>query len=130
MTNDAAEEPETAGAEAPEPAAAEAPESADPADPVETVTAHEEVEVGLVRSVRHGRIILTAVVVFAVLGMIAAMFFPVAEDAEYTLGQVVGYMAVVGAIIGLVLGSLLALLLGLIAKRRRGEARAVQVDVR
>ena len=90
---------------------------------------HEEVEVALVRSVRHGRIIVAAIIVGAILGMIAALLFPVGEEAEYTLGQIVGFMAVIGAAAGLLLGSLLSLLLGLSAKRRRGKARAIQVDV-
>ncbi len=95
----------------------------------ETIASRTQVEVALVRSVRHGRIILTATVVGAALGMIAALLFPVEVGADYELGQIVGLMAVVGAVGGLVLGSVLALVLGVVAKRRRGAALAIQTDV-
>lgn len=97
--------------------------------PDESTVMRENVEVGLIRAVRHGRIIVTATAVFAVLGGIAALVVPVDPDAEYTLGQAVGQMLVVGAIVGLLLGSILALVLGIAVKRRRGAARAHQVDV-
>lgn len=114
---------------------AEPSESAEPSEPAvaqdtETVRVHDDVPVALVRSVRHGRIIVTATAVCAVLGAIAALLFPVAEGAEYTLGQAVGQMLVVGAIAGLVLGAVLSLILGAVARRRRGEALAVHTDVR
>lgn len=92
--------------------------------------AHEPVEVELRRSVRYGRIITSAVVLGIVLGVIVSLFFPVAEDANYELGQVVGLMAVVGGAIGLVLGALFSLLLGIAASRKRGAAIVVQTDVR
>ena len=106
--------------------------AADPAEapqhvPVETRT---QVEVGLERSVRYGRIMIVGGAAGAVLLGVAALFFPVAEDAEYELGQVVGLMAVVGAAAGLALGGILALILSLVAKRSKGAAIAVQTDVR
>lgn len=91
---------------------------------------HAPVEVGLQRSVRYGRIIMTTIGLGAVLGMIASLFFPVIEGADYELGQVVGLMAVVGGAIGLAVGALLSLLLGIVARRSRGAAIAVQTDVR
>lgn len=95
--------------------------------PVETRT---QIEVELVRSVRYGPIMVVGAAIGAVLLGVAALFFPVSDDAEYELGQVVGLMAVVGAAIGLALGGILALILGLVAKRSRGAALAVQTDVR
>lgn len=95
--------------------------------------AHEtstQVEAGLVRSVRYGRIIVGAAVVGGVIAAIAALFFPVAPDATYDLGQAVGLSLVVGAVIGLALGALLSLLLGLTVRRRRGAAIVVLTDVR
>lgn len=104
-----------------EPRIAEAPE------PVETRTT---VEVGLVRSVRYGPIMIGGIIVGAALAALAALFFPIEEGADYTMGQVVGFVAVLGAVIGLALGALLALILGVAAKRRRGAAIAVLTDVR
>lgn len=92
--------------------------------------AHEAVEVELRRSVRYGRIIISTVALGVVVGMVASLFFPVLEGANYELGQVVGLMAVVGGAIGLVVGALVSLLLGIIAGRKRGAAIAVQTDVR
>lgn len=93
-------------------------------------TQHAPTEVGLQRSVRFGRIIIAVAALGAVAGLVASLFFPVQEGANYELGQVAGLMAVVGAAIGLTLGALLALLLGIVAKRKRGAAIAVQTDVR
>lgn len=107
--------------------AASAPEEIQQPEPVETRT---QVEVGLERSVRYLRIMLVFAGIGAVVAAVAALFFPVAEDADYELGQVVGLMLVVGAVVGLTLGALLALLLGLVAKRSKGAAIAVQTDVR
>lgn len=131
MTHDTPEEQARSHDESAE---AEAQEAAEQEAQRETETTpreeiHPEVEVALVRSVRHGRIIVAGIAVGAILGMIAALLFPVGEEAEYTLGQIVGFMAVIGAAAGLLLGSLLSLILGLTAKRRRGAARAIQVDV-
>lgn len=89
-----------------------------------------QLEVGLVRSVRHLRIMLVVAALGAVVGAVSALVFPVAEGADYELGQVVGLSLVIGAVIGLALGALLALILGLVAKRNRGAAIAVQTDVR
>ncbi len=91
---------------------------------------HAPIEVELRRSVRHGRIIIGAVVLGILAGIIASLFFPVLEGANYELRQIAGLMAVVGGAIGLVVGALLSLLLGIIAGRKRGAAIAVQTDVR
>lgn len=91
---------------------------------------HAPVEVELRRSVRYGRIIIGAVVLGALIGAIASLFFPVHEGANYELGQVAGLMLVVGGAVGLILGSIFALVLGIVAGRKRGAALAVQTDVR
>lgn len=89
------------------------------------------VTVDLVRSVRFGRIIVTAIIVGAVAGAVASLLFPVREDiayVQYTLGQIAGFMAVIGAAAGLLVGGIAALLLGVAAKKRRGQAIAVMTD--
>lgn len=91
---------------------------------------HAPVEVELQRSVRIGRIIVVAIALGIVLGALASLFFPVAQDAEYELGQVTGLTAVVGGAIGLGVGAILSLLLGIVARRKRGAAIAVQTDVK
>lgn len=91
---------------------------------------HAPVEVELQRSVRYARVLIGATVIGVILGAVVSLFFPVAEDADYTLGQVAGLSAVIGGVIGLAVGAILALLLGIIAKRSRGAALAVQTDVR
>lgn len=101
-----------------------APETDEPHE-----TRRAEVEVGLERSVRHGRIMLVGAAVGALVAAIAALLLPVAPDANYELGQAVGLALVIGAAIGLALGALLALLLGLAVKRKQGAALAIQVDV-
>ncbi len=104
------------------------PEADAPQEAVEI--AHEPIEVGLQRSVRYGRILVVASVLGALFGAVASLFFPVAEGADYELGQVIGLMVVVGGAIGLALGALLSLVLGLVAARKRGAAIAMQTDVR
>lgn len=94
------------------------------------VTPGDTVEVGLVRSVRFGRIIVTTVIVGAIIAALAALVVPVAPEAGYELGQIVGFMALIGAVIGLALGALLALILASVAKRQRGAALATHTDVR
>ncbi|MFD5601061.1 hypothetical protein ACFWHR_13520 [Leucobacter sp. NPDC058333] len=96
-------------------------------EPVVEVT---EREVTLQRSVRVVRLLIAGIVVGAVVAMLACLFFPVAEGAEYTLGQVVGFMALIGAAIGAGVGGLVALLLGLAVRRQRGTGVAIQSDVR
>ena len=122
-----AESGTTSGSAADEAAQAHAAAEAVPAPAVETSI---QVEVGLERSVRHLRIMLVFAALGAVVAAIAALMFPVAEGADYELGQAVGLMLVVGAVIGFALGALLSLILGLAAKRNRGAAIAVQTDVR
>lgn len=118
------------------------PESSAPASqtsdaPLDTESAEREPvvevaqrEVTLERSVRVGRIVIGGIIAGAVIAMIACLLFPIEEGAEYTLGQVVGFMALIGAAIGACLGGLFALLLGLAVRRQRGTGIAIQSDVR
>lgn len=104
-----------------------APESGVAAEPIET---RREVQVGLQRSVRYGRIIVGGMVLGIIVAVIVAMMLPVAPDADYELGQVVGFSALIGAAIGLAAGAVFGLILGVVAKRQRGAAIAVLTDVR
>lgn len=112
-----ATEPEVAGAEV-EPEA------------VEPVVTEASREVTLQRSVRYGRVLVGIAALGAIIAMLLVLVFPVAEKADYTLGQAVGFMAVIGAAIGLGIGALLSLVLGVIARRSRGSGVAIQSDVR
>jgi len=96
-------------------------------EPVETATT---LEVGLERSVRYGPILIGGAIIGAVIAAVVALLFPISEDAEYTMGQVVGFVAVLGGAAGLALGAVLALVLGRVAKRSRGAGIAVLTDVR
>ncbi|MBL3698954.1 hypothetical protein [Leucobacter luti] len=96
-------------------------------EPIVTVV---EREVTLQRSVRYGRVIVGFALLGALLGMLASLVFPVLDDANYTMGQIAGFMALIGAAIGLLLGGVLALILGAVARRSRGRGVAIQSDVR
>ncbi|KTR82128.1 hypothetical protein [Leucobacter chromiiresistens] len=87
-------------------------------------------EVTIERSVRVGRIVIGGIVAGAVIAMLACLFFPIEEGAEYTLGQIVGFMALIGAAIGAGLAGLVAILLGAAVRRQRGTGIAIQSDVR
>lgn len=113
-----------------EAAAAEVPGA--PADPsVHEPVVHEvQQEVTLQRSVRVTRLLIAGLVIGAVVAMIACFFFPIVEGAEYTLAQVVGFMALIGAALGAGVGGIVALVLGLIVRRQQGTGVAIQHDVR
>ncbi len=119
------EEETTAVPGAPETSETSAPD-AEVHVPVET---QETVEVGLVRTVRYGAILVGGAALFALIGFVASFFYPVEEDADYTVGQVAGYMIVVGAAIGLGVAAVVALILSRIAKRRTGSALVVHTTV-
>lgn len=97
---------------------------------VEPVVTEASREVTLQRSVRYGRVLVGTAALGAIIAMLLVLVFPVAEKADYTLGQAVGFMAVIGAAIGLGIGALLSLVLGVIARRSRGSGVAIQSDVR
>ncbi|QIK63978.1 MFS transporter [Leucobacter viscericola] len=96
----------------------------------EPVVEASEVEVTLQRSVRVGRVIVGAAIAGAIIAALAALFFPIDEKSDYTMGQVMGFSALIGAAIGLGIGALLVLILNAAAKRRRGTGVAIQSDVR
>lgn len=90
------------------------------------VVAEETVEV--VRSVRFGRVIIGGAVLGAVLATLITLSFPVLST-DYTMGQAVGFIALIGAGIGLAVGSALALILARVAAKRHGTAVAKRSDV-
>ncbi|MHA3682952.1 hypothetical protein ACXR2W_01660 [Leucobacter sp. HY1908] len=98
--------------------------------PHEPIVHQVEREVTLVRGVRYGRIVVTLGIVGAIVAMMVSALMPVAPDANYTLGQAVGFMALIGGVIGLGVGGLLGVVLGFVAKRRTGSGVAIQTDVR
>lgn len=99
-------------------------------EPREPIVRETEREVVLQRSVRFGRILLVGAIIGAVLGVAVSFAYPVAEDAEYTINQVVGFMLFIGAAAGFVAAALLSLILSLVARRNRGTGVAIQADVR
>ncbi|WP_125098721.1 hypothetical protein [Leucobacter chromiireducens] len=122
---------------APEAPEAEAPVAAEPevaaaAEPeiAEPTVVEASREVTLQRSVRYGRVLVGTAALGALIAMLLVLVFPIAEKADYTLGQAIGFMAVIGAAIGLGVGALLSLVLGAIARRSRGSGVAIQSDVR
>ena len=128
-------DPATAPADEPAPessvpleATAEAavPDAAEPAPVIEEA----EREVTLQRSVRVGRVVIGTAIAGALIAALLSLMFPVEEGAEYTLGEVTGFAALIGAAIGLGLGGLLVIVLSAVAKRQRGTGVAIQSDVR
>lgn len=88
-----------------------------------------EQSVQVVRSVRFGRVIISGAVFGAVVAVLLTLAFPVAS-VDYTLGQAVGFMALIGAGIGLALGAIFALILNRAVANRSGTAVAKRSDVR
>lgn len=116
------------------------PESADSAQPTApeasgaapaaTVT---QVEVGMRRSVRYGRVVVGFAILGGLVGAIACLFLPIQNNpavGEYSMVQVAGFTGMIGAGIGLMLGGILAVILGAVARRRTGSAIAELTDVR
>lgn len=90
----------------------------------------QEERVTIERSVRYGRLIVGGAVLGAVVMVVVSLVFPVLPQAEYTLGQIVGLMALYGAAGGLCLGALVSLGLAAIARRRHVEATVEHDTVR
>ena len=130
MTDPAAPEETSApdGQSEPIEPVAEMPDAQGGAAP-KIIVEHEQ-QVILQRSVRYGRVIVGAVVVGAAIASLLSLVFPLAENAEYTMAQIVGFMALIGGAIGLGLGAILALILARSARRRQGSGVAIQTDVR
>lgn len=133
-----AEDPSAVSAEAADavgaadsvPAQPEASAQAEASEYPEPVETRSTVEVGLVRSVRFGPIMIGGAIIGALVCAVIALGFPVIEGADYTMGQVIGFVAVLGAVLGLTLGAVLSLILVRVARRKRGAAIAVLTDVR
>lgn len=100
------------------------------ADPHELQVARVEQKVELERTVRFGRILIVAGLIGAILAAMITLMFPVDPEEHYTMGQIVGFMLVIGAVAGLAVGSILSLILARLAKRHRGSGVAIQADVR
>lgn len=92
-------------------------------------TQETRVEVGIVRSVRITRLLIVGTVLGALIMSLITLLIPLEDGADYTLGQAVGFMTLVGAVVGLLLGALLGLFLGIFARRKRGSGVAIQSDV-
>lgn len=91
--------------------------------------AERKVEVELVRSVRIARLLITGAILGALIMVVVTMIMPIAPDANYTMGQISGFMALVGAVIGLLIGAVVGLILSRAARKRQGSGLAVQSDV-
>lgn len=102
---------------------------AEPA-PHEPVVVTSEQTVELQRSVRYGRVLIGAVVLGALILSLASLIMPLDPESEYSLGQIVGFMALIGAAIGLGVGAILSVVLTAVAKRKHGSGVAIQTDVR
>lgn len=113
----------------PDPAAASAAAATSEPAPRVPVVRKIEREVTLERGVRYGRVLIGFAVAGSMLAMLASLLIPLAGDANYTLGQIVGFMALIGAVVGLAVGSIVSVVLGAIAKRRTGTGVAIQTDV-
>lgn len=127
-----AEDPSAVSAEAADAvgAADSVPAQAEASEYPEPIETRSTVEVGLVRSVRFGPIMIGGAIIGALVCAVIALGFPVIEGADYTMGQVIGFVAVLGAVLGLTLGAVLSLILARVARRKRGAAIAVLTDVR
>ena len=79
---------------------------------------------------RIGRIIVVCVGIGMIIAALASMSFPIAEEDNYTMPQIVGFMMLIGGTFGLAIGALISLLLTLVARRKFGRATAIQANVR
>lgn len=102
------------------------PEVASPEMPEESIS---EVRVGLERSVRYTRLMLVGAVTGAILAVLVTVSQPLGPEALYTMGQIAGFMLIIGAVAGLTLGVLLGLILNRFARRKRGSGVAIHADV-
>lgn len=84
--------------------------------------------VELRRSVRYGRLLIGGAVLGALVASLITIFTPIPDGALYTLGQITGFMLLIGGVIGLAVGGLLALLLTLVARRQHGTGSVVAVE--
>ena len=85
--------------------------------------------VELRRTVRYGRLLIGGAIVGAAIASLVTLLFPIAEGAMYTLGQVTGFMLLIGGVIGLALGGVVALVLTSVAKRNQGTGVVAHAQV-
>ncbi|MGO3146278.1 MAG: hypothetical protein ACTIJ6_01225 [Leucobacter sp.] len=83
--------------------------------------------VELRRTVRYGRLLIVGAIVGAAIASLVTLLFPIAEGAMYTMGQIAGFMLLIGGIIGLAIGGVIALVLTSVAKRNQGTGVVSQV---
>ena len=98
--------------------------------PAEPEVLETEVPVELQRTVRIGRILVVCIGIGMIIAALASMSFPIAEEDQYTMAQIVGFMMLVGGTFGLAIGGTISLILTRVAKRTRGRGVAIQSDVR
>lgn len=98
-----------------------------PAEPSTVGTT--EVPVEIERSVRYSRLMIVGAVIGAIIAVLVTVSQPVAQDALYSIGQIAGFMLIVGAVIGLTAGVVLGLILKRFARKKRGVGVAIQADV-
>ncbi|WP_449278075.1 hypothetical protein [Leucobacter sp. GX24907] len=122
-------QPEFAPGATPATSESERASSAQP-DDAQPEVVRTEVQVELRRTVRWGRLLAVGAIIGVVVAALLSLSFPVMEDADYTLAQVTGFMAIIGGALGLAVGGLLAIVLNQVAKRRHGRGVAIQTDVR
>lgn len=88
-----------------------------------------EVEVGIERAVRWGRLLVVCAFIGGVVAVMITLMFPVEEGSLYEMRQIAGFMLLIGAAFGLVLGAVLGLILNISAKKKRGTGVAIHTDV-
>lgn len=104
-------------------------EIAEPTEREHIVTTTEQT-VELQRSVRYGRILIGAAIIGAAVLSLLSLLTPLSPENDYSMPQVVGFMALIGAALGLGIGALLCVVLTAVAKRKHGSGVAIQTDVR
>ncbi|MDO4242133.1 MAG: hypothetical protein Q4C71_06360, partial [Microbacteriaceae bacterium] len=83
-------------------------------------------QVRVQRSVRYNRLLIFGAAIGAILAVSCTMLFPVAPEGHYTLPQVVGFMAVLGAAAGLLAGGIFGLIIGAASRKNEGTATVVR----
>lgn len=86
------------------------------------MTHETQATVELQRSVRYGRLLIGGAIVGAAIASLASLLFPIEEGALYSIGQIIGFMLLIGGAIGAGIGGVLSLVLSAVAKRKHGSA--------
>lgn len=85
--------------------------------------------VELQRTVRFGRLLIGGAIAGGLIASLVSFMFPVPEGALYTVGQIAGFMLIIGGAFGLLVGGIVGLVLARIAKRQRGTGVIVAHSV-